>query len=262
MRKRSLTLLLVLALLLLGIEAGPARGYVVPVIDPAHIVQSYILQYGALAQHILAYYQRVEQLYRQYQQLVTMYKNLESFRAGGSFLGAAGLITGLDDLIQGTQNILPGYRRYETVFTEHFPGTKLPVHYPIEELKRLRDLRQSFYYVGQSIKRLAAADPGATSILGKAITASKAADGQLEELEAGNMIASVAASEATRSVRSIELLTAALSLQASYETQQRTTAQQLQTNWLTSVPPPALGYDPNAAGYRPIPPGFGGTSPF
>lgn len=255
MRKRCLTLLLALGLVLVPLGLTPARAQWA-VVDVPHTVQAYVLQGGILAREIMAYYQRVEQLYRQYLQLQTMYKNLESYRNGGSWLGAASLINGLDQLIQQNPNLLPGYRSFSTVFLEHFPGERLPVHFPREELKRLKDLRQSYYYIQQALRRIASADPGAATALGRAITASKTADGQLEELEAGNMIASVAASEATRSVRSTEYLASALALQASYETQRETTRQQILGRWIVSGPGPGLGTDPNSAGYRPVPPGF------
>lgn len=255
MRKRCLTLLLLLVLALAALLPGPARGQWA-VVDIPHTIQAYILQGGALAQHILAYYQRVEQLYRQYLQLQTMYKNLESFRNGGSWLAAASLLTGLDQLIQAYPNLLPGYRNFDTLFLEHFPGEKLPLHHHREQLKRLKDLRQSYLYIQQAIRRIAAADPGAATMLGRAITASKSADGQLEELEAGNMIATVAASEATRSVRSVEYLASSLALQASYETQAETTRQQVLWRWVASGPSPGVGTDPNSNGYRPVPAGF------
>ena len=198
-------------------------------------------------------YQKYQQLYNDYQRYATMLKNLEQFDSL-TFQNLVGLAYAVNDIMQYGYSL--GHTLYDldAQFAETFPGYEPVLQsdwLATFEYRNRRTLDTLRYTLG-ALNRIADDSVEAHGILSMLAGDARAADGNLEALQAANEFLHLQGSQLGKISQQLSVQTNAQAVYWAYqvdrEASDRATTSEWITNGVAEVPP----YD-GAAGARGVP---------
>ncbi|HYN21025.1 MAG TPA: hypothetical protein VE078_08700, partial [Thermoanaerobaculia bacterium] len=207
--------------------------------------QTPVTDVAALVQHILAYFQRYEQIRLKYEQLKSLQKQLESFGESGEWDSLHGLLGELDQMFRVGENL--GYLLVgvDEIFDETFPGYEPPVFWPDEVALRIRRTRDTLHLITKALNRLTWPNTHSQIALLKVQASSRAADSPLEELETLGMWNNLQLLEQHKQLQATLLTANAITASAAAELQVRAAAEAARSSWLIAEASPTPGHDPS-----------------
>ncbi len=226
------------------------------VVDVPHTVQSWILQGGALYEHIRAWYQRYEQIANQYKQIEAEYRQLKSWVHDGEWHNLIGVYGSLEGILDRIDHLAYQTQHLEEMLNETFPGIQLPtVDFDTDyrtQLRRSMVTNKDLLNVMDHISRM---NMMSQIRLAQAQDRVGNSDGAVQTLQATGMIASLAAEDTGRVLQATLLGANSAALMNTFELQQRATSLEVLKDYLTRNPPPELASD-NGPGFTGVPAGW------
>lgn len=256
--KKKAVLLAVVAVLLL-----PASGAAVTVEDWIAWAQRLIEIYNQGQQ--LA--KQGEQIYAEYRQLEALVKGLESFVEEGDFSDLHGLLGQLDQIFNQASELADnvGYLTVgvERIYRNSFPGYRAPEFGPVAEWQsRIQTAQDTLALIIEASNRLTWNNTRSQITLAAAVADSKAADGPLEEAEVSNMFASLAVTEAQKTLQA-QLLTAnAVVVGFGTLIQSEASATRARSDWLDGAYSSTIPPSSATGAYTGVPSSFASSSLF